>query len=115
MGMSEVLNLLDWLEQWYQQQWDDELEQDLGFKIQTLDNPGWLVEADLRGLEPEAGAIDRVLVVVGDPPCDENGNIGGTTWMTCEIRSGKFLGAGDLTQLRTILAQFRSFVEPEAS
>ena len=35
--------------------------------------------------------------------------------MTCEIKAGKFVGAGDPTQLRTILAQFRSLVEAEAA
>jgi hypothetical protein len=113
--MSDVKDLLGWLEWWYEEQCDDEWEQDNGVTIQTLDNPGWLVEADLRGLSPEAMASERVLAVVGEPPSDENGNLGGPTWMKCEIRFGKFVGAGDPTQLRTILAQFRSLVEAEGS
>lgn len=113
--MSEVIDMLGWLERWYQEQCDDDWEQDHGVTIQTLDNPGWLVEADLQGVRPEAMATDRVLAVVGEPPSDKNGNIGGTIWMTCEIRSGKFVGAGDPTQLRMLLTQFRSFVEAEAT
>lgn len=113
--MGEVVDLLSWLERWYQGQCDDAWEQDHGVTIQTLDNPGWLVEADLRGVKPEAIAADRVLAVVGEPPSDENGNIGGDIWMTCEIRAEKFVGAGDPTQLRMILEQFRRLVEKEAT
>lgn len=111
--MGEGMDMLGWLERLYQEQCDDEWEQDHGFVIQTLDNPGWLVEAELRTIRPEAMATDRVLAVVGEPPSEENGNVGGTIWMTCEIRSGKFVGAGDPTQLRTILTQLRSLVEAE--
>jgi immunity protein 53 of polymorphic toxin system len=39
--------------------------------------------------------------------------MGASLWMTCEIKSGRFVGAGDPTQLRAILAQFRSLVETE--
>jgi hypothetical protein len=113
--VSEIVDLLSWLERWYQDQCDDEWEEEQGVTIQTLDNTGWLVEADVRGVAPEAMAADRVLVVVGNPPSEQNGNIGGEVWLTCEIKSGKFVGAGDPTQLRVILAQFRTFVEGEAT
>lgn len=108
------MDLLHWLERWYQEQCDDEWEHSCGVTIETLDNPGWLVQADLQSLEPKALA-DRVLAVVGEPPSDKNGNNGGIIWMTCDIKSGKFVGAGDPTQLRTILAQLRSLVEAEAN
>lgn len=113
--MREVIDLLNWLERWYQQQCDGDWEHDHGVTIQTLDNPGWLVEADLSGVKSLAMATDQVLAVVGDPPSDDNGNIGGRTWMKCEIGAGKFVGAGDPTQLRMILAQFRTLVEAEVT
>ncbi len=109
--MSDSIDVLCWLEEWYQEQWDDVLERDLGFSVQTLDNPGWLVKAALGGLLPEKVTEDGVLVVVGEPPSAKNGNVGGRVWMTCEIKAGQFIGAGDLTQLREILAYFRKWVE----
>lgn len=109
--MTEFVDLLDWLEQWYQRQCDDEWEHDHGVTIQTLDNPGCLVKADLRGLKPEVMVTDQILAVLGEPPSAENGNIGGDEWMACEVKSGKFVGAGDATQLRRILAQFRGLIE----
>jgi hypothetical protein len=57
---------------------------------------------------------DRVLTVVGEAPNERNGNIGGPIWMTCGIKAGKFVGAGDPTQLRMILGQLRGLIETEA-
>jgi hypothetical protein len=37
--MSDVIDVLGWLEQWYQQQCDDEWEHHYGVTIETLDNP----------------------------------------------------------------------------
>jgi hypothetical protein len=112
--MSKIIDLLEWLERLYQAQRDDGREQDdHGFKIQTLDNPGWLIEANLQRVRPDATATDRVLAVVGEPSGAQNGNIGGTIWMICQIRSAKFVGAGDPTQLRKILSHFRRLVEAE--
>lgn len=113
--MSKYIDILGWLETFYQGECTAELEQDRGFSIQTLDNPGWLVKANLpRRMSQSLAAADRVLSVLGEPPCATNGNIGGDIWMTCEIRSAQFVGAGDPTQLRAILAQLRSLVEDGA-
>jgi hypothetical protein len=112
--MSELEDLLGWLERWYHRNCDDDLlEQDHRVTIQTIDNPGWLVEIKLPDVSPDATDAERILAVVGDPPSETNGNIGGTIWMKCIIDSGKFVGAGDPTQLRMILTQFKSFVEAE--
>src|SRR5918994_1076194 len=102
--MGDVVDLLGWLERWYQEQCDGEWEDDCGLTIETLDNPGWLVSVDLRHVEPEAPA-SRALAVLGEPPNAGNGNEGGPVWMTCEVKGGKFVGAGDPTQLRAILVQ----------
>lgn len=109
--MSESLDLLEWLQRWYQAQCDGDWEHECGIRIESLDNPGWLIKADLRGMDPAKRPADRVLVALGESPCTENGKMGGDVWMMCEIKSGQFVGAGDPTQLQTILAQFRKLVE----
>ena len=111
--MPEDANLLDWLEQLYLGNGDDDGAHDRGFSIQTIDNPGWLVKADLAHLNGNRALTERVVIVLGDPPGPENGNIGGAMWLSCQIRSGQFIGAGDPTQLRAILAAFRRLVEEE--
>jgi hypothetical protein len=93
--MSGTVDHLGWLERWYQEQCDGDWEHHSGVTIETLDNPGWLVKIDLRGVKPEAVVPGRTLAIVGEPPSDENGNEGGPIWMTCKIESGRFVGAGD--------------------
>jgi hypothetical protein len=51
-----------------------------------------------------------VLLVTGDPPRAENGNVGGPDWMRCEVKGGKFDGAGDATKLAAIIRCFREMV-----
>jgi hypothetical protein len=63
--MSGLTDELAWLEQWYQEQCDGDWEHHCGVTIETLDNPGWLVQADLRARP--AIATDRALAIVGGP------------------------------------------------
>ena len=106
-----ALDLLDWLEQWYRSQCNGEWEHEHGIVLQTLDNPGWLLKVDLVGTTHAKLATDRSLEVVGDPPGESNQNIGGDEWMSCEIKEGRFVGAGDPSRLTDILMSFRRFVE----
>jgi hypothetical protein len=46
--MSGLTDELAWLEQWYQEQCDGDWEHHCGVTIETLDNPGWLVQGDVR-------------------------------------------------------------------
>jgi hypothetical protein len=46
-------NIFDWLQQWYISQCDGEWEHDEGIKIQSSDNPGWIVEINVKDTEAE--------------------------------------------------------------
>lgn len=39
---------LEWLMNWYVRKCNNDWEHSFGVKIDTLDNPGWTVEIDLR-------------------------------------------------------------------
>ena len=41
------MNLFEWLSKWYSSMCVDEWEHFYGIKIETLDNPGWIVTIDL--------------------------------------------------------------------
>ena len=41
------MNVFAWLEEWYKSSCNGEWEEDYGIKIQTIDNPGWLVIIDI--------------------------------------------------------------------
>ena len=73
---------IEWLEQWYVAQCDGDWEHAKGVKIETLDNPGWLLTVDLAGTERE-GRPDAVVRIEGDPPTAERTNVGGPAWLEC--------------------------------
>ena len=100
---------LPWLERWFQSRCDGNWEHERGLSIQTCDNPGWWVKIDIDK-EPRAWAADEVLEIVGEPPSEINGNVGGEDWMLCQIKDGKFDGSGDPTKLMRILKCFKDRV-----
>lgn len=108
-GWSTSVDDLEWLEQWYEAQCLGDWAEDRGVSIESLDNPGWLLKVDLRGTSLEEHMGDRLLRRSGEPPGPDNGNIGGTDWLECAIREGKFIGAGDPRKLRDILHCFREW------
>jgi len=53
------------LQRWYKSNCDGEWEHAHGIRIQTLDNPGWLIDIEVVGTPMEAVAFERV--EAGDP------------------------------------------------
>ena len=49
--------MINWLQDWYKNQCNDEWEHDYGITIGTLDNPGWDVKIDLIGTSLEGFEI----------------------------------------------------------
>lgn len=90
------LELLARLEKWYASQCDGEWEHHRGVSIETLDNPGWRLKADVS---PEFEARTIVSNQKGD-----------SDWMHCEVKDGEFLGAGDPDKLAHIIEAFLEFV-----
>lgn len=43
------------ISEWYSRQCNGDWEHEYGIKITTLDNPGWLIEVDIRETEMEGG------------------------------------------------------------
>jgi hypothetical protein len=104
--VASAVDELEWLQGWFTSRCDGEWEHERGVAIESCDNPGWWVRIDIDK-EPIRSSGDEVLVTLGDPPSDKNGNIGSNRWMLCEVRGGKFQGAGDSTQLSSIIRCFR--------
>ncbi|MFD4393405.1 immunity 53 family protein [Kitasatospora sp. NPDC058397] len=51
--MSDSKHVLDWLQDWYTDQCNEDWEHEWGVKIATLDNPGWTVTIDLEETDLE--------------------------------------------------------------
>ena len=50
-SMSGSEHVLEWLQSWYASQCDGDWEHEWGVRIETLDNPGWLVKIKLEETE----------------------------------------------------------------
>jgi hypothetical protein len=90
-------NVFDILQEWYFDQCNGDWEHEFGVKIDTLDNPGWVVTIDLIETEWENKNFDKI-----DKQINEN------NWIQCNVKDGKFIGAGGPKNLTDII---RIFIE----
>jgi hypothetical protein len=89
--MKESLELL---QEWYISNCDGDWEHSYGVKIETLDNPGWVVRIDLDETAWE------------DITHEEEQDNGERDWYHIKIESSKFTGGGDPTKLKFIIERF---------
>jgi len=90
---------LMWLQKWYSAQCNGEWEHDLGIRIETLDNPGWLVTIDLKGTFLESVSFRKVEI---------NNE---REWIECKIEDTKFCGAGGPHMLCKIIEIFKHWAD----
>ena len=93
-------SLLYRLQQWYQSMCDGNWEHCYGVKIETSDNPGWIVEIDIIDTPLENKPFDTIHN--GDTDDD---------YSICKIENGKFMGYGDATKLDDIPRCFLNWAE----
>ena len=93
-------NILKWIENWYKDQCDEDWEHSYGIKIETLDNPGWLIHIDLINTSLENDNLDFTTTKK-----DEN------DWYWSKIGNNVFIAVGDPDKLSMLLELFKQFVE----
>jgi hypothetical protein len=93
--MSEGATVLARIQEWYRGRCDGDWEHSYGMKVETLDNPGWLVTVDLEDTPWEQLAAPRSIVQRSE-----------TDWVQIEIAQGKFIGCGGAGNLEEILERF---------
>ena len=96
------MNIIKWIEKWYNKNCDDDWEHCYGIKIDTLDNPGWHVSINLEGTELEEKSFEKIVI---DRTEDD--------WVYCSVDKNKFDGAGGTFNLEEILTIFKEWVEKE--
>ena len=92
--------------EWYQSHCDDDWEHQYGIKLETLDNPGWLLVIDLRGTALDGQTMEAIKEGI---TAEENPEL--PTWFHCSIRDNKFQGACDPTQIVRLFEEFERFRE----
>src|SRR5688500_14510280 len=83
------------LQEWYESQCDGDWEHSYGVRIETLDNPGWLVKIDLEDTDLEGREFSEVSNLAPE-----------REWIHCKVSEGKFSGAGGASMLNHILRAF---------
>ncbi|MFT7724523.1 MAG: immunity 53 family protein [Roseateles sp.] len=91
--MSELQRLQDW----YRAQCNEDWEHSFGVKIDTLDNPGWMVKIDLVETDLEGKAFE---------PQSHGNSDTDTDWIVCKLESGQFVGYGGANNLAELLRTF---------
>jgi hypothetical protein len=92
---------LDRLNRWYADQCNDEWEHSYGIKLDTLDNPGWILRVDLVGTALEHKPFEQVR-----RECDDAAS---TDWIHCKVESGRFEAAGGIPNLPDMIEAFLSW------
>jgi len=88
-------NTLAWLQTWYSSRCDGTWEHAHGVKIETLDNPGWLVTVDVGNSLPCS--------ILSEERNDQD-------WINCKVMDRQFVGAGGPGNLVEILSILRSWL-----
>jgi len=97
---KSTMDILDWLEKWFQSNCDTEWEHVFGVKIVTLDNPGWFVKIDLADTPLSIKSFIELTIDNGD-----------NDWIICRVHKDMYEGFGDPSKLGKILEIFREWVE----
>jgi hypothetical protein len=92
------MNVIKEIEEWFERQCDGDWEHSYGFKIQNLDNPGWLVDIDIVDTELEDKEFTQINIARSDDD-----------WIHCKVEEKVFKGRGGICNLEEILSIFVSW------
>lgn len=87
------------LENWYAQECDGDWEHTYGIRIETLDNPGWMLTIDLEDTKWHDLTIARTI--------DERTS---TDWVQHEAGARRYLALGGAHNLEEMIDKFLSIV-----
>lgn len=93
---------INFLENWFWSQCNEDWEHLYGIKIDTLDNPGWKVTIDLEETDFENKIFSTLNI-----QREEN------NWIQCKKEGTKFIAAGGVFNLKEIISVFREWVNSD--
>ena len=92
--------MIKWLQDWYSSNCDREWEHENGIKIQTLDNPGWLLEIEILNISSIIPLKEYELFEVSEQ-----------NWIGYDVTEHKFAACGDSTKLEAMIKIFKVLIE----
>lgn len=97
--INRIMEMNDWLSNWYKLNCNGDWEHTYGIRIETLDNPGWLVEIDLVETSCEGMKIS----IKSEKSEDD--------WFDINADGEAFTAVGDPMKLQLLISHFKEFVE----
>ena len=96
---DKALNdLLEWIQDWYLSNCNGDWEHFYGVKIDTLDNPGWMVTIHLNETILENAPFQKVNLERSEQD-----------WVACRTESGEFKAACGPKNLSEVLTIFKNW------
>jgi hypothetical protein len=96
-------DLLMRLQDWYKAQCDGDWEHEYGIKMNTIDNPGWLLQIDLIGTTLEGKAFERIKRTITED-----------NWMHCWVAEKQFQASGGPSNLIDLVKTFIEWAQSES-
>ena len=103
-----VVDFRDIIE-WYQTHCNDVWEHQNGVRLETLDNPGWLLTVDLIHTDLQG----RAMIEVREGIAPNNHPVS-PRWLHCSAIDNQFRGACDPTQVARLFEIFHQFRRQKA-
>lgn len=88
------------LQEWYSEHCDADWEHSYGVKIDTLDNPGWMLSVDLIDTELSGLLMQRKIIQRTEDD-----------WVQCEIAGDRYVACGGVYNLEEMIEEFLSFTD----
>jgi len=92
--------MINWIQNWYNEQCDGNWEHDHVIKIESLDNPGWNVEIDFNYTDTKMDDSAWNLYEISE-----------SNWIGYSIKDNVFSSSGDPSKLDLILNIFKEIVQ----
>ena len=89
---------------WYVAQCDGTWEHQYGLKLETLDNPGWLLTIDLIHTDLQGWRMPELR-----EGCGPDANPVSPRWIHCAVQDNQFKAACDPTQIARLFQVFHEF------
>jgi len=96
--------------EWYQRHCDGSWEHRYGVRLETLDNPGWLLTIDLIHTDLQG----RTMTAICEGISPENQPVS-PGWFHCSVSDHQFRGACDPTQVARLFQIFNHFRSGQAA
>jgi hypothetical protein len=90
------------LQKWYARHCDEDWEHSYGIKIDTLDNPGWILTVDLADTEFSEISLPRNRIDRSE-----------SDWIQSEISGRRYIACGGVFNLEEMVLQFLAFAEED--